>query len=357
MLAKELDRGRHAAFFHERQLATPCLTIDLQVIEARYRELRAALPRATIHYAIKAQPHPEVVAVLAALGSSFDVASAPELDLCLSLGVPPGRISYGNTVKAEKDIAYAYRRGVGLFAFDSECELVKLGRAAPGARVFCRVLVSSEGAQWPLSGKFGCAPDMAVGLLAAAPALGLEPCGVSFHTGSQQLDPGAWQAGCDLVAAVFRRLRPRVRLSLVNLGGGLPARYDDSVPALDEYAKAIEAAVAPLGADTVIAEPGRFIAGDAGVFRSQVITVARKSRRARVRWVYVDAGRFHGLAEAGRTCDSFDVIYKRRPLYLPVGLEPGHYIDFLAAGAYTTPYASAFNGFPPPATHCFGGST
>ena len=384
MLAKELDPRRHAAFFHERQPRTPCLVIDLEMVEARYRELRAAMPAAGIHYAVKACPEPEVIDTLAALGSSFDVASVPELDLCLARGVTPERISYGNTAKKEEDIALAYQRGVRLFALDSLCELHKLSRAAPGAAVFCRILVSNEGAQWPMSRKHGCSPDMAADLLTEARALGLQPCGVSFHPGSQQLDPTAWQAGCDRAASIFSRLRSRgIRLSLLNLGGGFPARYDPAVPGIDEYAKAIDAAAreafGPQAMDFMV-EPGRGIAGDAGVMWSQVILKDRKDHDDLLRWVFVDTGRFGGLAEteggairypiiaaperggptspvilAGPTCDGVDIIYDDPPVCLPSSLQVGDYLGFLSAGAYTAPYAAhCFNGFPPPQTYCFG---
>ena len=385
-MPKEPDMQRHAAFFHQQGLQTPCLLIDLDIVAARFRELADAMPSAGIYYAVKAQPHPAVLEVLAGLGSSFDVASRAELDLCLALGVPPERISFGTTIKLEEDIAYANRRGVGLFAFDSECELAKIARAAPGAAVLCRILADSAGAsaQWPLSRKFGCSPDMAADLLCAARSEGLEPRGVSFHPGSQQREPTAWQGGCEQAANIFRLLSKKgVALSLLNLGGGLPARYDAGIPAIGEYAKAIEAAVQEAFGWPVprIVEPGRFIAGDAGVLRSRVVTISRKSYDDPLRWVYVDAGRFAGLAEtegeairypittepvrcgragrvvlAGRSCDSVDIIQEQAALYLPETLQVGDYVDFGAAGAYTDVYAAAgFNGFPPPQVHSFGG--
>src|SRR5207302_11375512 len=114
---------------------------------------------------VKANPEPEVVGLLAALGSRFDAASPAEVDLCVQAGADPAHISYGNTIKKQGDIAYAYARGVRMFAFESEAELQKLAVAAPGAAVFCRLLAGSEGADWPLSRKFGCEPDMAAELL------------------------------------------------------------------------------------------------------------------------------------------------------------------------------------------------
>ena len=113
-----------------------------------------------------------------------------------------------------------------LFAFDSEAELAKIARAAPGSRVFCRILTTGEGADWPLSRKFGCAPAMARDFLARAAEMGVEPWGVSFHVGSQQKNPAAWEAALAEAAGLFRDLEAvGIELGMVNLGGGFPTAY------------------------------------------------------------------------------------------------------------------------------------
>lgn len=375
---------RHLAFFKEHNPPAPCLVMDLDVVALRYVEMHTLLPRAEIFYAVKANPEPRIIRTLAALGSSFDVASRSEIDLCLSCDVPPERISYGNTIKRAADIAYAADRGIGLFAFDCEEELRKIAATAPGASVFCRILVDGSGAQWPLSRKFGCDTDMAADLLAIAPDLGVVPCGVSFHVGSQQMDPTRWDSGISSAAYIFARCRERgVPLTVVNLGGGFPARYSPDVPSITEYAKHIDSSLRRSFDDTtrIIVEPGRFMVGDAGVLRSRVVLVSRKSYDDDRRWVYLDVGRFGGLAEteneaitypiatgpnlsdeagpvtlAGPTCDSADIMYERTPRYLPLDLKVGDYIDFQGAGAYTASYSSVgFNGFPPLPTYFFGG--
>ena len=184
-----------ARFIAAHRLQTPFLVVDLDIIANNYRDLTRALPQAAVYYAVKANPSPEVVRLLAGLGSSFDVASPAEIELVLGSGAKPAQISFGNTIKKEADIAFAFKRGVKLFAFDSEAELEKLARSAPGARVFCRLLTSCDGADWPLSRKFGCEADMAHDLLLKAQELGLEPYGVSFHVGSQQTRLDQWEAG------------------------------------------------------------------------------------------------------------------------------------------------------------------
>lgn len=370
-----------ARFLAERQPATPCLVVDLDVIEQNYRSLNHLLPLAKLFYAVKANPMPEVVRRLVGLGSHFDTASRGEIELVLKQGADPAKVSFGNTIKKEVDIATAYALGVRLFAFDSEGELEKLARAAPGARVFCRVLVECEGAEWPLSRKFGCAPEMAADLLVQAKMLGLDPYGLSFHVGSQQTDLGQWDKALAGVSRLFSILRERdVELRMVNLGGGFPARYRAEVPPLEAYAAAVMNALTQHFGNAIpdiIVEPGRSMVGDAGILQTEVVLVSRKDANDPKRWVYLDVGKFSGLAEtmdeaikyrlrtphdgratapvvlAGPTCDSADILYEKANYELPVDLAVGDKIEILATGAYTTSYSSvSFNGFAPLNTIC-----
>ena len=374
------ETDRIDRFLAVRRPATPYIVVDLDIVRARHHALQALFPGATVFYAVKANPAAEIIAALAERGASFDLASDGELRRCRELGIPAGRLSFGNTIKREAAIAGAHADGIGLFAFDSRAELDKIARAAPGAAVFCRLLVGGKGAEWPLSRKFGCAPDMAIDLLRRARGLGLRPLGVSFHVGSQQTEPQRWDAAIAAAARVFRDCaRGGVGLELLNLGGGFPAQYRTPVPPIADYAAAIDAALARhFGGATprLFLEPGRHLVGDAAILRSTVLLVSRKSRRARRRWVYLDAGLYNGLPEAsgekiryrirtphdggaaerailaGPTCDSMDVIYDRAGYRLPLDLAVGDPLDFLSAGAYTASYASVeFNGFAPIRTH------
>src|SRR5579872_2946062 len=164
----------------------PCLVVDLDVVRDNYRAFAKALPDSRVFYAVKANPAPELLSLLASLGSCFDTASIAEIEMVLAAGATPDRISYGNTIKKERDIARAFALGVRLFAVDCKAEVEKIARAAPGSRVFCRFLFDCAGAEWPLSRKFGCDAAMAVDVLEHAHRLGLEAHGVSFHVGSQQ---------------------------------------------------------------------------------------------------------------------------------------------------------------------------
>ncbi len=363
-------------FLATRRPEGPCLVVDLDVVRDNYTAFRRAMPQSRIFYAVKANPAPEVLRLLAALGSSFDCASVNEIEMALDAGATPDRISYGNTIKKERDIARAHALGVDLYAIDCVEEAEKVARAAPGARVFCRVLTDGEGAEWPLSRKFGCVPTMAVGVLRAADRLGLKAHGVSFHVGSQQCDLDAWDRALADARSVFATLAAEgIVLRLVNMGGGFPTRYLKDVPAASAYGEAIFAALSKHFGNALpetIIEPGRGMVGNAGVIRSEVVLVSRKSEGDAVRWVYLDIGKFGGLAEtmdeairyplvtprdgdelapcvlAGPTCDSADVLYERTPYPLPVTLTVGDEILIEGTGAYTTTYSAvAFNGFEP----------
>lgn len=370
-LTLRLDR-----FLVEQCPLTPFLVLDLDVVRARYQALQRVLPTTDIYYAVKANPAPEIIATLAELGASFDLASPGEIALCRNAGIPPDRLSFGNTIKRESTIGAASRDGISLFAFDSAAELEKLARSAPSARIFCRMLVENKGAEWPLTRKFGCEAHMAAELLLAAKQRGLQPTGLSFHVGSQQTDPNQWSAAIARAAWIFRVCaRQGLTLEMLNLGGGLPAHYRAPIPPLADYAERIEAALnREFGTSRprILIEPGRYLVADAGLLRTEVLLISRKSARARERWVYLDAGRYNGLGEtlderiqyrirtsrnghgcgpvilAGPTCDSTDILYRRHSYDLPLDLSVGDHVDFLSAGAYTASTAAvAFNGFTP----------
>jgi ornithine decarboxylase len=304
------------------------------------------------------------------------VASVPETHAALAAGAPPERISYGNTIKKETEIAAAFALGVTLFAVDCEAEIEKVARAAPGSRVICRILCDGAGAEWPLSRKFGCEPVYAADILEHAHKLGLVPHGVSFHVGSQQHNVEAWDRALASTAAVFRACAERgITLSIVNLGGGFPARYVRKTPKLESYGKAIFRSLRKHFGNNLpntIVEPGRGLVGNAGMIEAEVVLIAKRSPEDEVRWVYLDIGKFHGLAEtigesirypirtskdrdetvpciiAGPTCDSVDVLYEKTPYPLPVSLAIGDKVIIEAAGAYTASYSSVgFNGYPP----------
>lgn len=369
-------------FLRHRPDDGPCLVVDLEVVRDNYTKFARALPDTRVFYAVKANPAPEVLALLAEMGSCFDTASVVEMELAFAAGATPDRISFGNTIKKERDIVRALELGVRLFAVDCEAEVDKIVRAAAATdaddvRVFCRILCDGAGAEWPLSRKFGCVPEMAVDVLEHAHRQGLEAYGVSFHVGSQQRNTQAWDQALGSASTIFRECAERgMGLSMVNLGGGFPTKYLKSIPAVEAYGQSIFEALSKHFGNRIpetIIEPGRGMVGNAGIIEAEVVLVSKKSRdEDEIRWVYLDIGKFGGLAEtmdesirypirtehdddrktpcvlAGPTCDSADVLYEKDPYELPISLSIGDKVLIEGTGAYTTTYSAvAFNGFPP----------
>ncbi len=371
-------------FLAENKPPTPALVVDLERVVENYRHLARLLPGAEIYYAIKANPAPRILEALAGEGAHFDAASIFEIRAALAYGAQTDRMSFGNTIKKEADIAAAARLGVDLYAFDSLAELEKIARGAPRARVYCRLLMTNDSARWPTSRKFGCDVEMARDLLVSAGHLGLDPYGVSFHVGSQQIDLDQWDIALARSKLLFTTLQETgIKLAMVNIGGGFPVAYGDdpgaAVPSLESGCQAISRALSRHFGNhlpKVIVEPGRALVGDAGIIEAEVVLISHKGYGDARRWVYLDIGKFGGLIEttdeciryfietdhdggamgpvvlAGPTCDETDVLYDRAGYQLPLDLAVGDRVRIHAAGAYTSSYCSVgFNGFPPMAEH------
>ena len=365
------------------QLQTPCLVIDLDLVSKKYRELQTCLPGAAIYYAVKANPMPEGLKLLDSLGSHFDVASRYELDLMLGLGISPERLSYGNTIKKRRDIAYFYEKGVRLFATDSEPDLLNISQEAPGAKVFFRILTEGTGADWPLSRKFGAHSDMLYYLIIQAQDLGVQPWGVSFHVGSQQRDIGQWDDAIARCKYLFDAVAEEgIELKMINIGGGFPANYVDPTFDVSDYTNEIIRFIKEDFGDhlpQIILEPGRSLVADAGLLVSEIVNISRKSKNNIYQWVFLDVGKFGGLIEtidesikfpiffdregqadeiilAGPTCDSMDILYEHYKYHMPETAQPGDRVYIFTTGAYTQSYSSInFNGFPPLRAHAFCG--
>ena len=371
-----MTTARILDFINTRRPEGPCLVVDLDVVRDNFGAFRHALPDSAIYYAVKANPAPEILQLLASLGSNFDCASVAEIQMALDAGADASRISFGNTIKKERDIARAFALGVNLYAVDSHEEVEKIARAAPGARVFCRVLTDGEGAEWPLSRKFGCVPQMAVDVLVYAHQLGLESFGVSFHVGSQMTKVDAWDGALADAKRVFNSLAKQgIVLKMVNMGGGFPTKYLRDIPSAEAYGLAIKESLKKHFGNNIpqtIIEPGRGMVGNAGVIKAEVVLISKKSDNDEHRWVFLDIGKFGGLAEtmdeairypirtahdadamepcvlAGPTCDSADVMYEKNMYPLPISLSIGDEVLIEGTGAYTTTYSAvAFNGFDP----------
>ena len=347
---------------------TPSMVINLRGVADRIELLKREFEGFKIFYAVKANDHPEILRAVQEKGIGFEVASSAELERVLEAGAKPENIISSNPVKPPDFIEYAYRMGVKTFAVDSFAEVEKVSYLAPRARVYVRLAVPNEGSEWPLSRKFGLDPDTALEVLLYARDKGLVPYGITFHVGSQCNNLSNWFIAIKNSYHLWEMALSRgLRLTMLNIGGGIPIRYlRESLRPEDigYYVKGLLRKYFPTSPSELQMEPGRGIVGDQGIL---VASVIGKARRGGENWLYVDTGVFNGIAEAlggirypvfveregelkewtlaGVSCDSMDVIAKR--IYLPEP-EVGDRLYFLSAGAYTTVYASNFNGFPPP---------
>jgi ornithine decarboxylase len=354
---------------------TPFLICDLDTIGRRYEELTELVPGLAVFFAMKSNSAGPVLRRVRDLGGSFEVASVAEMRMAEAAGAAPADLLYSNPVKAPGQIAEAAAAGLRRFAFDSEAELRKIAEYAPGSSVYARLRVDDHTSLFPLSRKFGAPTEAAGDLLLLAPSLGLVPYGVTFHVGSQCTNPMAWEGAIEQCGAVMRRLlRAGVRLEMLNIGGGFPARYTAPVPELSLIAAVINGALGrlPYQPALLAAEPGRYLVAESGVIGATVIGVDQRDGE---RWVYLDVGGYNGMMEAvqtggrwhfplvtsrpdlfraetspttvtGPSCDSSDTLFYGAEL--PAGLEVGDRIYIGTTGAYTSSYASSFNGFPAP---------
>ncbi len=357
-----------------KQPESPALVFDLSAVKKNFNFIKNLYKNIEVFYAVKANPNKKIIKLLNRLGSSFDCASIEEIKYCISSSVSPNNISYGSTIKKEVDIEEAFKLGVNLYAFDSYEELTKISKKAPGSYVFCRLMVANGGSEWPLSKKFGCSSKTAEKLIFKAKKLKLNPIGVSFHVGSQQLSIETWKKAIACAANVFKSLSKKdISLSFLNLGGGMPITYKKKICDSKIYSanilNSINQSFANLKPARIIMEPGRLLVADAGILETEVILVSSRNQNNKKRWVYIDVGRYNGLAEtegeaihyqikpksskkikkenfviAGPSCDSHDIIYQKKECFLPYNLKSGDKLRILSAGAYTTVYSSKFNG-------------
>lgn len=378
-----ISAALHAALATESE---DRIIYDLAGIAERYRSLIGELPGVDVRFAMKACPVDEVLTHLAQQGAGFDAASPNEIAQAVRTGVPLRRIHYGNTVKSDRNIAEAYRLGIRDFATDSLEDVAAIAAHAPGARVFCRLATSGEGALWGLSRKFGCSAADAVLVLEAARAAGLSPAGLSVHVGSQQMTADAWQEAIERVGDVLVGLRAAgILLDHVNLGGGLPAlgyldrRGNRLEPPLDKMFVVIREGMQRLreiaGAELdFVMEPGRYLVADPGAIKAHVLRLSsrRQLDGEREYWLYLSCGKFNGLYEmdelqyrlvfpshpdgeyvpavvAGPSCDSDDAYaQEHRRVQVPRAVASGDPVWILSSGAYATSYMTqGFNGFDP----------
>jgi len=345
----------------------PFLLVDSNIIRQKARRFKAAIPRVHPHYAVKANPDPRVLTALIEENVGFEIASIAELDLLMQLGVPAAEIFYSNPMKSRAYLEYAASKGVEWYVLDSVEELRKIVSVKPDAKMYLRIDTPNIGSDWPLAGKFGTHLGDIHEIIQEAVKLKADLAGVTFHVGSQCRNPQNWRVGIERAKKVFADmqmagLNPR----LLNIGGGYPVRHVKPIPSIEIIADVINEAIANLPNNIrIMAEPGRYLVSDSAYFVCRVVGTATRNGK---RWMYWDAGMFGGVIEiteglryeiitdrkgsniswvvAGPTCDSVDILV--HDLMLPNDVQEGDFIYIPNAGAYTTAYASNFNGFPLP---------
>src|SRR3954464_3004037 len=275
----------------------PFLIVDTAIVRETARRFRPARARGRPHYAVEANPDRRVLKVLVQEGCGFEIASTPELDLLMSLGVPAAEVFYSNPVNSRDSIAYAAGKGVEWFVIDSLDELRRVFEVKPDAKQYLRIGTPNIGSDWPLSGKFGAGAADAREIVAAAAKMGADLAGVTFHVGSQCRNPENWRVALEKARGLFdlmgkAGLRPR----LLNIGGGFPVRHVKPIPAVEMIGAVIKEGLKAFPDDTqVIAEPGRYLVSDAGYFVCRVLGNATRGGK---RWMHWDAGLFGGVIEA-----------------------------------------------------------
>lgn len=358
---------------------TPFFVFSKKRILHNVREFKEFFPGAKIYYAMKANAEPETLKTILKSGASFEVASKYELDMLRELKVPPEKIIYGTSVKPADHIKKFFSYGVKKFAFDSLGELEKIADLATKAKVYIRIAVNDKGSVFKFSEKFGTEKENIIPFLERAKELGLDPCGISFHVGSQASNVAAWANALDGLGDIMKKLSALgIKLEFINMGGGFPCnKYlsSENILELEEIAYHIFLKYKKLPyKPKIVLEPGRGIISDAAVLIASVI--ARVERREHT-WLFLDAGAYTGAFEAmayqgstrynitsmrqtdssdeimfalaGPTGDSQDII--TREVLLPRDTQVGDKIVIHDIGAYSIPTISRFNGFPKPSVY------
>ena len=346
---------------------TPLFLISKSNLKKRVEYFRKLLPGIMPYYAVKANPSLDVLKTFADMGLCFDVASEKEIDTVLSLDVSPDSLILANSVKSPFLVKFAREKKVSLLTFDSEYELQKIAKHAPGSRVIARIKVPNVGSVVELSLKFGLEPEDVMPLLIKAKKLKLKPEGISFHVGSQCTRVENYLEAFELTSMILRDAETKnIPMNIVDIGGGFPIEhfnhekkvFEEMVPVLNgEIDRIFNKSV------RIIGEPGRTLVGPCCTL---VMRIIGKSIRKNKHWYYLDDGVYGCLSGiiydhckyqfnvfkkgpvqistlAGPTCDSFDIISVSEDL---PELEIGDIIYVKNIGAYSIATATNFNSIP-----------
>ena len=355
---------------------TPLFIVDHGAVRSNYAAFKRHLPRVQAYYAVKANPAPEIIKTLYAIGASFDVASIAEFNLVYdNIRKLPAKarqdfiwdkVVYSNPIKDQRTLQ-ELDQYKPLVAYDNLEEIKKVRKHAPHAGLILRIRVPNTGSMVELSSKFGAAPGEAADLIAQAFDAGLTVEGLGFHVGSQCTNFENYVQALYTSASIMEEAEGRgFNLKLLDIGGGFPARYDRHVRPFRELARILGAELNRLFPKSleILAEPGRFMVGTAATLVAEVIG---KSERDGKRCYYINDGIYHTFsgvlfdhcqyhlkafkkgskkisAVFGPTCDALDTISQAEEL---PELNLGDLVYSENIGAYTHASSTCFNGFPP----------
>ncbi|KAF9110636.1 hypothetical protein BGX27_006057 [Mortierella sp. AM989] len=364
---------------------------DLGEVYRQHLRWKSLLPRIEPFFAMKCNPDPMVMRLLASLGAGFDCASKNEIQSVLEMGVDSSRIIYANPCKQNSFVKYAYQNKVRMMTFDNAEELHKIKRFHPEAQLVLRILTDDSKSLCKLGLKFGAPLDTTGNLLATAQELGLDVIGISFHVGSGCFDANAFGEAVIRARRVFDQAKEYgFEFNFLDVGGGFPSAHVTEGITFEKVAAILGPTVDSLfGPEVrVIAEPGRYYVGSAFTLSTQVIarrTINRdladilspEHSQSPSHMYYINDGMYgsfncimfdHQVCEPkvllrdggfayqqsllelpqgyasvwGPTCDSIDCISPKSRLPL---MESGDWLYFDNMGAYTITAASQFNGF------------
>lgn len=344
---------------------TPLLVLSLKEVKKAYDILRKHLPRAKVHYAIKANPNKDILTTMDKLGSCFDVASDGEIRLLKSMGIDGSRLIYANPVKTSRGLAACNDCGVTRMTFDSASEIAKIAAACPGATVLLRLRIDNSSAHVDLNKKFGASAEDALPLMLKAKEAGLDIAGIAFHVGSQTVVSDPYLHALDIVRNIYDQAAELgLNLRVMDIGGGFPIPEPRVHFNLVEMLEQISARLNEDFPETEIwCEPGRYICGTAVNLITSVIGVTERGGQP---WYFLDEGlygTFSGVlfdqwdfklltfkdsrkkvpaTFAGPSCDSLDIMFRGR---MTAPLDCGDLILVPSCGAYTSASATTFNGF------------
>ncbi|XP_035733400.1 ornithine decarboxylase 1-like [Vespa mandarinia] len=375
---KDYDILKNIITTHDQEDAFYIL--DLGIIIKKHQDWIKKMPRVVPYYAIKCNPDPMVIKVLAAMNANFDCASKQEIQEVMELGISPDRIIFANPTKCPSHIKFAKSLGINKMTVDSQLELNKIKKLYPDAKIIIRFRYDNSNLDksTKLGIKFGCDPDVEANqLIQFTKDLDLTLYGFSFHAGSPCYQISAYICGIEICKQLitFAKSIGCNDIKLIDIGGGFPG---ESGYQIDELSHMINDAIKEIDPTIeIISEPGRYYVTSAFTLAGYLHSKRTINEGNNLKHMYyVNCGVYNGFIEEllnlksrhpislfnpvsdkkypsilwGPTCDSYDCIVK--DTLLPE-FQIGDWLVWNDMGAYTTSLACKFNGFMPPIVHPF----